>query len=178
MDTALKMPIEALAAISLAGNILQFVEFSAKILATSKKIYASADGMSEDTFNMSTVLNQLQASTERLKDTICPPETTTVWTAADASLEKLRIQCCNVNHELQDVLKSLAVDGKATKWKSFKKALASEWKNGRLQDIQSSLFVLRDEMHFQITVSLRSAHKLQFSGYDKMLKLLRVQRKY
>lgn len=149
------MPIEALAAISLAGNILQFVEVSAKILATSKKIYVSADGMSEDTFNMSTVLNQLQASTERLKDTISPPETTTVWTAADASLEKLRIQCCGVNHELQDVFKSLAVDGRATKWKSFKKALASEWKNGRLQDIQSSLFVLRDEMHFQITVSLR-----------------------
>lgn len=149
------MPLEALAAIGLTANILQFVEVSARVLAKSKQIYASSDGTSGDALNVAAVASQLQASTDRLKDSICPPETTTVWTAADASLEKLRIQCCHVNQELQSVLRKLAVEGKATKWKSFKKALSHEWENGKLEAIQSSLFTLRDEMHFQITVSLR-----------------------
>lgn len=149
------MPIEALAAVSLVGNIFQFVETGAKILSKTKQIYDSADGLSDDVFSISTVLDELQFHNERLKETLCPPEISTVYTAADTSLEKLRVRCCTVNGDLQVVLRSLTVDGKITKWKSFKKALVSEWKSGKLQSIQTSLFALRDEMQFQITLSLK-----------------------
>lgn len=149
------MPIEALAAVSLVGNILQFVETGAKVLTKAKQIHDSTDGLSDDLFNLSSVIDELEAHNNRLKDTLFPPGTSAAFTAADASLEKLRAQCCSVNAELRNVLGSLAVDGKKTKWKIFKKALAGEWKSGRLQSIQASLFALRDEMQFQVTFSLK-----------------------
>ncbi|KAF2735528.1 hypothetical protein EJ04DRAFT_563219 [Polyplosphaeria fusca] len=147
--------VEALAAVSLAGNILQFVEVGAKVLAKSKQIYLSADGMADDIFNISTVINELDGASDKLKQDIGPSEAATVPTAMDASLDTLRKRCCSVNEELRGVLRDLSVDGKNTKWKSLKKALAHEWKSGRLQAIQASLFTVRDQMQFQITVSLR-----------------------
>jgi hypothetical protein len=52
-------------------------------------------------------------------------------------------------------LDKLTIKGHRTRWKIIKLALAKEWKNGTLKELERRLSGLRDEMHLHVTVALR-----------------------
>ena len=60
----------------------------------------SPNRISDDILNISTVLIELKCATERLRKIINPLEVSTVPTVADALLESLKVQRCDVNEEL------------------------------------------------------------------------------
>jgi hypothetical protein len=149
------MGAETLAAIALAGNIVQFLDFSVKLLKQSHEIYTSARGASDDLVNAEISIEDLVQATQRLQTSLHPPETSKVLTAADASLDRLRERCFDTGQDFLDLLDKLTIKGHRTRWKSIKLALAKEWKDGTFKELERRLAGLRDEMHLHVTVALK-----------------------
>jgi hypothetical protein len=148
------MVMDPLTALGLVSNIVQFLSFGAGLLSQSWAIYKSLNGTSDDVVDTEIATTDLLRVTHGLKQSILPNDTTAL-TAAETSLDNLRIRCHDVGEELLAILDKLTIKGQKTRWKSIKQALAREWKDGKLKELQGRLQHLRAEMNLHVVVSLR-----------------------
>ncbi|CAN9236054.1 unnamed protein product [Alternaria sp. RS040] len=80
------------------------------------------------------------------------------------ALENLAVECQNIIQELLVKLKSLQCSKEATIHKTILSALRVIWNARTIQDIQSRLQTMRDELQFRILVSIRDD---QLQGLDE-----------
>ena len=121
--------MEALAAVSLAGNILQFLDFAGSVVSKTGQIYDSASGTLEehdDPENNTT--SHLKTLTGNIKAADGP---------SDPVLEKLCSRCGEVAEELLKALQGMAVKGKHSRSQSLRKALKALWGKENLQRLES-----------------------------------------
>ncbi|KAF5012504.1 hypothetical protein FDECE_1457 [Fusarium decemcellulare] len=160
LPTRIICDMETLAGLGLAGNIVQFIDFSGKVLKKARKIYQSRDSETDESTDFKLISNHLLealSSIQKPKPELPSSAQPTQTNAADKMLEELRGRCCQVGSELIAVLTRLEKQGGATKWKSFKQALSAEWKSGQLEKMQERLTAVRDEILFHIALSLKSS---------------------
>ena len=62
-----KIAMDPLTALGLAANIVQFVDFTSKLISQSHEIYRSADGALEDHVALENVANNLSKLSDELK---------------------------------------------------------------------------------------------------------------
>ncbi|KAI8623177.1 hypothetical protein F5Y19DRAFT_459429 [Xylariaceae sp. FL1651] len=125
--------MEALAAVSLAGNILQFVGTVTRLISSSRQI---ADlGNSETNIELEMLTRELKQLIVR----VTPPPTKSdlLLSVEDQSLRALACHCTAVAEELLGVLRSLAVSERPGVFESFYQALRSEWNKERVEDLQA-----------------------------------------
>jgi len=139
--------MEALAAIGLIGNVVQFVDFSSKLVSGSIQLYRSAEGALEENIDTETVAKDLVLLNGRLKDSAA--------STSDGPLKNLCESCQAVAAELLQALAKAKVQGQRTKWKSIKKALQSVWNKEHIAQLDGRLARIREELNLQLTVSLR-----------------------
>lgn len=142
------MLLETLAAIGLVGNIVQFVDFSSKILSKTRQVYQSADGALSENIDTEHVTKHLAELSTALQASASSSQ-------GDPALEKLCESCNNVAKKLLKALEKLKVDGRNGKWRSVRKALRSVWSKKEIDGIQKRLESFRDEMNLHIVVDLR-----------------------
>ncbi|KAI9777342.1 MAG: hypothetical protein M1839_008950 [Geoglossum umbratile] len=111
--------MEVLAAIGLAGNIIQFVDFSGKLISKTAEIHKSGTGALAENINIEAATNDLALLSTKLHDS--------ANSAGDTALQELCQSCNTIATELLTVLDSVKVHGGQHKWKSFRKALRSVW---------------------------------------------------
>jgi hypothetical protein len=68
------MVLDPLTAIGLAGNIVQFIDFSLTIVSKASEIRQSADGVPRENHDLEIVTKNLVAITARLTNSVRPPE--------------------------------------------------------------------------------------------------------
>ncbi|KAF2232431.1 hypothetical protein EV356DRAFT_505166 [Viridothelium virens] len=105
-------------ALGLAGNIVQFLDFTLKLVSGRRTIYRSTEGASEGDSALQTIVtalsnlsNQLTISTARGTTNVSP------------TLRRMAFDCQDVAQELVHVLSTLRAEGKRRIWKSFLLAL-------------------------------------------------------
>jgi hypothetical protein len=155
--------LDPLTALSLAGNILQFVDFAGKLLIKGKEIYQSGDGLSIGDHELQTIAQGLRDINARFQSHVSARVNgqsiaTNLGIDKDARLVVLGDQCSAVADELIDAVEKLKVSGlsgSSRHWNSFRQALKSLWKKERLEAIVMRLQALREEWSFHILVSLR-----------------------
>ncbi|KAK7914010.1 hypothetical protein PG985_011713 [Apiospora marii] len=129
--------MEALAAVSLAGNILQFVDSTKKLLSTTRQI--SDLGAKEETIELQTLTRDLQSWVKR----VTPPDVKEGANLRDEekSIRSLGAQCNELASQLLDVLAKLQVkrDGGLRHVESLYKALLTEWKKDEIATLQTRL---------------------------------------
>jgi hypothetical protein len=143
--------MEALVALSLAGNVVQFVQFASQVLSEAGERYKSAINATAGHLDLESVI-------EDLRKLLVPLQTSTLATEGPAAGEFKRLlgSCTDVAKELYDALQELRVkDGPHPKWRSISKALLSVWKKEKLSSFEQRLCLLRDEIQFHIVNSLR-----------------------
>jgi hypothetical protein len=140
--------MEPLVAISLVGNIVQFVDFSSKLVSKTVEGYRSADGAFVDNANVETVTDDLVALNERVNSNA-------TLGVLNPALISLCSSCNDVAKELLGALAKLKVQGDKSKWKSFRKALRSVWSKEEILGIERRLSSFRDEINLHIVVELR-----------------------
>ncbi|KAF8253283.1 hypothetical protein K440DRAFT_657280 [Wilcoxina mikolae CBS 423.85] len=121
--------MEPLAAIGLVGNIVQFVDFTSKILSKTQQIYRSADGALSENIDTELVTNDLAKLSAGLR------------ACGDPALEKLSA--------------ASESEWKEGKMEECGKALRAVWSKEEIDDIQKKLSSFRDEMNLHIVVDLR-----------------------
>jgi hypothetical protein len=139
--------MEALTAISLVGNIVQFVDFGSKLISKSAQLYRSSEGALAENIDIEMATNDLVLLNNQLK--------TGASTTGDTALERLCKSCNDTADDLLAALDKVKVKGKQQKWKSIRKALQSEWSKGEIGQLEQRLAMFRDELNLHVVVDLR-----------------------
>ena len=140
--------MDPVAALGLAGNVVQFVDFSCKVLQDTKNLYGSSTGASADNDLIETICNDL---TNLNKALTAPSDPGTI----PDSIITLATKCQGVAVELLQLLDKIKVHGTKRKWKSFIQALRSVWKKEQIEGLVWRMELLRSETQFHLQLMLR-----------------------
>jgi hypothetical protein len=127
--------MDAFTALGLASNIVQFVDFSWKLVAESRAIYKSSEGASHENLTLIAIANNVAALSNAIE-----------VSTDDSQLEKLAKECKTIGKELSDALDELRANGKRTMWTSFSIALKEIWKKGKVDRIYNRLGKVQAQM--------------------------------
>ena len=139
--------METLAIIGLVSNIVQFVDFSGKLISKSVQLYRSTEGALAENIDIETTTNHLILLNNKLKGD--------ATTTNDGVLESLCKSCGTVADELLAALENVKVQGKQRKWESIRKALRTVWSRGDIEELERRLARFREELNLYVVVSLR-----------------------
>jgi hypothetical protein len=153
------MVLDPLSALSLAGNVVQFIDFTSSILSESRRIYQSG-AESSDNIALESVADSLRDFSTRLK--LKPPnEDASLLNGPDEKVFAVLGSCEEVASELlQAVQRVKPKDGLHRKWNSFRQALATVWQKEKLLGMQSRLSFIREQITLHIVSSVRWAPTL------------------
>lgn len=143
--------MDPLTAISLAGNIAQFIDFSCKLFSASRSIYTSNSGLSSDREDLHALTTNLQSISAKLK----PVPLQSAKFNVSNELQDLALRCDNIATELLAVLKKLALKDKPSKWDSFHAALKTMWNKGKIDEMNKRL----DSYRLQLVLELQKLER-------------------
>ena len=139
--------METLAIIGLVGNIVQFVDFSGKLISKSTELYQSSEGALAENIDTETATNHLVWLNSKLQNA--------ATTTGDSALESLCKSCGTAADELLAALDKVKVKGKQDKWKSIRKSLQSVWSKEKIEELERRLAGLKEELNLHVVVNLR-----------------------
>jgi hypothetical protein len=151
-------------AIGLVSAIVQFVDFGIKLVSKAHEIYESADGVLEENIEIEAISHSLQNVTVKLNIPTQPQGSgSTALTQVDRDIIDLANKSKAVADELSKVMGKLQVS-KKSKMKSLGMAVKSVWKKSEIVDLEGRLVKIRDELSFDVTISIRYAVNLAHLG--------------
>jgi formate dehydrogenase maturation protein FdhE len=144
--------MEPLAALGIASNIIQIVNFASRLVSRGHELYQSADGRLADhavldsaAQNLSTLANdQLKFGGAISREP----------TATYAQLVKLKADSQTIADKLSSALNKASVRGKHKKWQSIFQALMSIYKEKEISSLASQLDNIRKQVDTTLLVSL------------------------
>jgi hypothetical protein len=154
--------MDALSALGLAGNIVQFVSFSHEIVSLGKEIYKSASGTRAESLELESIIQDLSAIHGSLRDSWAGragrhstlPKTDS-HSRQEATLVALIDQCDPIYTELKSVLEKLHVQGEHRKWKSFSAAVKFLWKEDEIKDLEKRICKLQCQIDSNLISGIR-----------------------
>jgi len=153
--------MDPLSALSIASNIIQFVDFGCKLFSRSRQLYKSLDGALSDNVVVEVLAHDLESLSNNLLLSLkenqplgFPPKSSS---EDDAALDNLCRRCHEISKKLLFKLDKLKVSGnsKHRNWESFKKALRSSWSHEEIDEILAQLHEFRSEIEFRVLISFR-----------------------
>jgi len=155
--------LDPLTALSLAGNVIQFVDFASKLFIKGRQIYNSAEGLSVCDQDLETIAKDLRDISARFKSQIPPHlngdlDELESGKRTDTKLSELSNQCCSISEELIGALGKLklsSLDRNNRRWKSVRHAFKSLWNKEEMGVMVARLQSVREEWSLHILVSLR-----------------------
>ena len=140
--------MDPVAALGLAGNIVQFVDFSCKVIQDTKSLYKSSTGASAENDVLEVICSDLVDLDNALTAPSAPG-------AIPDSMRNLASMCKEVAAELLGTLDKIRTREPRRKWKSFVQALRSVWKKEQIEELVKRMERLRSETQYRLQLMLR-----------------------
>lgn len=140
--------MEALAAVSLAGNVLQFLNFTNDVISKSRQIHGSITGTLKENDDLEGLTSDLKCLSGRLQASAGP---------VDPVLVQLCSSCSEIADELLAALTRLGAKGNYTRSQSLRKALKALWGQEKLRSLERRLAEFRQQLIFHVVVELRQS---------------------
>lgn len=140
------MKVGALAAVSLAGNILQFLEFAGGIVSASCQIYNSATGIPKDIEDQRMLTDHLEALSVRMQKASDP---------SDPLLKDLSARCVGVADDLLAAVACPANELRPTKAQGVRKALKIAWGKDKVLGLEKQLMSFRQQLILHLSIELQ-----------------------
>jgi hypothetical protein len=142
------MVLEALAAVGLAGTVIQFVDFSCKLFDTATSVYHSQAGSSRDSQNLEDITRQLQC--------ICGDLTHAGHNGRHpvSTMGQLANDCESAANDLLAALERVKAKNPQSKRSSLKAALATTWNERQISAMEKRL----NSYHSQLILQLQMLH--------------------
>lgn len=144
------MVLEPLLAVGLAGNVVQFLDFSCKLFSESRKVYRAGVGKTESTREISEVTANLRQLSENLLSNSHGRSL-----AQDYDLQSIASSCVQCADELLTALDKIATCHSPTPWESFKVCLKTVWEQKRVEEMERRLDRLRSDLILAMQAMLR-----------------------
>ncbi|PVI03076.1 hypothetical protein DM02DRAFT_698828, partial [Periconia macrospinosa] len=170
--------VDPFSALSLAGNIVQFLDFGQKLLSKGKEIYKSAEGTTTTHIELELIYDDLWAVSDKLAARAPPSPanyssdnlTDYRLSIVDDQISQLATSCQTLAQELLSIVRELRVDpgSKHRKWESFRQAMKSLGKKSQIEALQQRLNAFRDEMTIRLVAVLGDQQSLVLQEIQKL----------
>jgi hypothetical protein len=153
--------MEAVVALGVAGNVLQFLDFGQKLYSTSLEIHRAATGASTANAESETLLRDFIESIDTVSSDLkqyrsaLDATSPQVSGAGTSALHDVVENCKVLAVELLDRFEKLRGEGNRGRWKSFMTGVTCMWKEKELQDLQGRLGRYRSQLEWRVLISLR-----------------------
>lgn len=145
--------LDPLSALSLAAAIVQFVDYTTKIVLGAAEIHASATGSLTKNVELSSITIDLSDISGKL--VIDDRNQSNTYSKDERALSSLATQCRDVANKLLTTLEDLSVRGPHKKWKSVRQALLSVWRESEIRDIRKRLDTFRNQLTTRLVATLK-----------------------
>jgi NACalpha-BTF3-like transcription factor len=149
------MVLDPVSALGVAGTVIQFVDFSSRLLSKGKEYYKSGDGALVQHKDITQAAASVGQLSNRLSVSLSRLEGLKSHTFEESALKAIVEECKVKAQELVTTLQQLQVHGKHKVWKSLRQALKSEWKKEKIQQMHQRLTVLRESMVIHLLVIVK-----------------------
>jgi hypothetical protein len=141
------MSLEALAAIGLASNILQFIDFAAKLVSKGNRIRKSTSGALPENDDLETTSKRLRKLADELYKVSSDP--------TNHALQTISLVCMKASEDLIDKLASLKSRGEISRFRSYRQALKCVWNKHEINAMSGRLNLFRAELTTFLLISLK-----------------------
>lgn len=145
--------MEPVSALALAGNIIQLVDFSTRILSRSKELYKSVDGQTAEHALLENAAQNLSDLSADLGTHTGP--NISHLTKSDKILLKLKHECQDTATELREALQRAKLKRPRSKWESLREAVTITLGDEEVEKLSLRFESLRKELDTTILLSLR-----------------------
>lgn len=151
------MVLDPINALTVACAVVQFVDFSWKLISKTYEFHGSADGTVVEYREQMTIASNLETLSEGLDRSLGLFDSSHTWSANEAGLQKVTADCRDVARQLQGAIKKLKVTdgGKASFWRSFHLALTTLWKKQDMEELQRKLNDAKEQVMIHLMVVIR-----------------------
>jgi hypothetical protein len=152
-----------LAALGLASNIVQFVDFGIKLFSEARDLCESAQESRTEDLELESVTLDLKKFAQSLHPTAQPGPAPKSLSADDIALQKLAISCEKLASELLKLLDDLKVKGQHNRrWKSFRQALRHVRKEEKINKLEERLERFQKQITTHLVGILRFVFRYKF----------------
>lgn len=148
--------MEALAALSVACNVVQLIEIAIKGVTVSREIYDSVDGASADVAASRVVSEDLGALCRTLEQSIDDAAGHAPYSAEDRALIDISNSCKSAAQDVQLFLDKLTAGGNAKSvWNSARVGFRTLRSRPQRLELRQRLDELRGEFNARVSVDIR-----------------------
>lgn len=156
--------MDPLLALSVAGTIIQFVDFGTRMLSSTIELYKSTNGSLKVSEELELMTGDLQAVLVKLRANTGPEAhhppgpNSQCQTEIDEHRDTF-LEICNnailIAAELLSKLDSLKVkDGKHRVWQTLKAAIKTAWSKGEISELRERLSSLKESLTPQLLLNM------------------------
>ncbi|KAF2793356.1 hypothetical protein K505DRAFT_337878 [Melanomma pulvis-pyrius CBS 109.77] len=147
------MVLEALAAVGLASNILQFIDFGCNLLAETRQIHSSTSGASDKNI-------ELEQTAEKLIHLSASISTIGLnrASALELRLRNMEAEIVKIANELLGAIDKIKLQTQHGKLRSFVHALRQVWKSRDIEKMAERLGRLQSQLNTHLLVMLSKQH--------------------
>ncbi|KAF3942195.1 hypothetical protein ABW19_dt0209715 [Dactylella cylindrospora] len=145
--------MEPLAALAIATSVVQFVDFSSKLLSKAKNYHQ--DGSVVEHRDLSTVTEDLKSLTIELEASLSRIPSGGLSDDQKA-LQELCRSCLGVADELTEALKKLDLGSGSSRWKSLRTAFKAVCGKERLAELKAKLDIFSQQIDRRLLIDLRA----------------------
>lgn len=163
------MALEGFAALGVASNIVQFVEFGCRLFSQSKELYRSSNGLANEAVELENITQSLRHLSGNLmvehsgwnqrlsNDNQISSDDSDVELEDndEADLMLIARNCKSIADELSEALNQLRVKDPGKKWQCFRVALKRVWKPKKIDDMSRRMERLSSQLTICLVKSLK-----------------------
>lgn len=142
--------MDGLSALSLAANIIQVVDVSAKIIHGAQELYKSASGTSEENRSLESVIREMQQLTVKFE---APPAGQP--DDDDKALRRLAAECKLLSDNLLDCLSDIVPKDPKSRRQVTLSALKNMWSVRDKRELERRLDSCRSQLGLQLAYVIR-----------------------
>ncbi|KAN0092287.1 hypothetical protein V8E51_018134 [Hyaloscypha variabilis] len=138
---------EALAALGLAANIINFVDFGIRLFSSSRELYQSAEGALKENIELAESASNIRLVVQRITNSIIGID--------EPALREVAGTCLELADELLEILNGLKVENqKHRKAETLRKSLKGIRSRHKVKDLYDRLCKVREQICFHLSCLL------------------------
>ena len=149
--------MDPFSAISLASAVVQFLDFSCKLITEGHELYKSSHGTLQKYIELERIAIDIRTHNNAIREKDRLSNSTRPLSEDEKAIQGLSLECRRIAGDLLTVLKQLKTRSPHGKWDSFHKALLSAWKRGTIEDLSRRLAQAQVQINSRLIAMMRSA---------------------
>jgi Fungal N-terminal domain of STAND proteins len=159
--------LDPLTAFSVAGTVVQFVDYTSKVFAKSSEIYKSTRGATQINEELQELATDLIDLTTKLSRPLLHEGPPNSPSEEEQRLEQLCIACSKIAADMITRLDNLKPPRTRKRWRSFQQAIKMAWTEDEMNELTVRLSGFKEAIQMHILVGLRYNSSTMWLIYEE-----------